>query len=136
MSKHPAANASQIPRPLAPEPESFVHALLAAQDIATLAAGAVRQLQTLGLRQVQLLWNHEPSPQAPIHSSDGTAPDAATVSLLEAARRQGGRAQRNEPDGQVHAVFTGGSSLDPSGVVTRPALIMWPKILFRPAASP
>jgi diguanylate cyclase (GGDEF)-like protein len=104
MSKHPAA-ASQILRPLAPESESFVHALLAAQDIATLAAVAVRQLQLLGLRQVQLLWNHEPSPQAPIHSSDGAPPDEATLSLLEAARRQGGRAQRHEGDANVHSVL-------------------------------
>ena len=36
MSKHPAT-ANQFTRQPMPEPESFVHSLLAAQDIATLA---------------------------------------------------------------------------------------------------
>ncbi len=103
MLKNPAIT-SQSMRPLAPEPESFVHALLAAQDIATLALVAVRQLQNLGLRQVQLVWNHAPSPSAPLHTSNDTPPDAATMALLEAARRQGGHAQRSDETGFVQCV--------------------------------
>src|SRR5436189_142050 len=103
MSNNPAM-ASQLSRPLAQEPESFLHSLLAAQDISTLAVIAARQLHALGLRQAQLVWNHEPSPSAPLHTSNDVPPDAATLALLEAARRQGGRAQRSDDTGAVHCV--------------------------------
>jgi diguanylate cyclase (GGDEF)-like protein len=104
--------ASQLKRPPALDSESFVHSLLAAQDISTLAFIAARQLHGLGLRRVQLLWNHEPSPQAALHSSDDVAPERATLELLDAARRQGGRAQRTDESGatqmlQVLAQNTG-----------------------------
>src|SRR4249919_1811062 len=102
MSKNPAM-ASQLSRPLAQEPESFLHSLLAAQDISTLAFIAVRQLHALGLRQAQLVWNHEPSPSAPLHTSNDVPLDPASLALLETARRQGGRAQRDE-SGAVHLV--------------------------------
>src|SRR4249919_2216784 len=103
MSNNPAM-ASQLSRPLAQEPESFLHSLLAAQDISTLAYIAARQLQALGLRQAQLIWNHEPSPSAALHTSNDVPPEPATLALLEAARRQGGRAQRNEDNGAVACV--------------------------------
>src|SRR4249919_1888413 len=103
MSNNPAM-ASQLSRPLAQEPETFLHSLLAAQDISTLAIIASRQLQALGLRQAQLIWNHEPSPSASLHTSNDIAPDPATLALLEAARRQGGRAQRNDESGMLHSV--------------------------------
>ena len=103
MSNNPAM-ASQLSRPLAQEPETFLHSLLAAQDISTLAVIAARQLQALGLRQAQLIWNHEPSPSAPLHTSNDVLPDPATLALLEQARRQGGLAQRTDEAGTVHWV--------------------------------
>jgi diguanylate cyclase (GGDEF)-like protein len=98
------ASTSQLPRLPSTGAESFVHSLLAAQDISTLAFIAARQLQALGLRQVQLVWNHEPSPSAPLHTSDDAPPDAAMLALLEGARRQGGRSQRTDEHGVVHLV--------------------------------
>src|SRR5207342_518560 len=98
MLNNPAMASSKLNHPLA-EPESFVHSLLAAQDISTLAVVAARHFHALGLRQVQLLWNHEPSPQAPLHTSNDVPPDAPTLALLDAARRQGGRGQATEDGG-------------------------------------
>ena len=89
-------------RPLAPEPPDFVHALLGAQDVSTLAYLAVDYLRSLGPQDLQLLWNHAPGPAAAVHSSDDTAPMDGAEALLEQARRAGGRAQ-SVPDatGQV-----------------------------------
>ena len=97
--------ASQITRPFAVESESFVHSLLAAQDISALAFIATRQLLDLGLEQAQLIWNHLPGVQASLHTSNDVPPDAATLALLDAARRQGGRAQQSDPHSElVHIV--------------------------------
>ena len=74
------------------KPESFVHALLGAQDISTLAFIAVSHLRAMGLRELQLFWNHSPGTQADLHSSDDQAPAPAVLALLESARRKGGRA--------------------------------------------
>ncbi|MEO8161074.1 MAG: GAF domain-containing protein, partial [Arenimonas sp.] len=98
------AMASKSKRPQAPEQESFVHSLLAAQDISTLAVIATRQAKELGLRQVQLIWNHEPSAEAALHTSDDAAPDPAVLALLEVARRQGGHAQVAAEAGSVRMV--------------------------------
>ena len=85
--------ARQIDRPFALESESFVHSLLGVQDIPTLAFIATRQLLDLGLQQVQLLWNLLPNDLGHPHTSTDAPPDAATLGLLETARRQGGTAQ-------------------------------------------
>jgi diguanylate cyclase (GGDEF)-like protein len=97
--------ASQFIRPFALESESFAHSLLAAQDISTLAFVAARQLNELGLQQAQLIWNHLPSVQGDLHTSNDVPPDAATLSLLETARRHGGKAQQVDAlKGSTHVV--------------------------------
>ena len=62
-----SAMASQLNRPFVQEPESFVHALLGAQDISTLAFVADGHLRRLGLRELRLIWNHAPGDRAPAH---------------------------------------------------------------------
>ena len=97
--------ASQLNRPLTVQSESFVDSLLAAQDISTLAFIAVRQLDELGLQQVQLIWNHLPSDPGSLRTSNDGSPDAATLALVETARRHGGKAQSSvAPSGMVHLV--------------------------------
>ncbi|MFA6984834.1 MAG: EAL domain-containing protein [Arenimonas sp.] len=89
--------ASQIARAFPLEPESFVRSLLAAQDISTLAFIATRQLLDLGLDDAQLIWNHVPSDPGSLHTSNDVAANATTLSLLDTARRQGGKAQLTDP---------------------------------------
>ena len=97
--------ASQMNSPLEQDPESFIDSLLAVQDISTLAFIGSRQLLELGMQQVQLIWNHLPSDPGSLRTSTDLAPDAATQALLEAARRQGGKAQLANPaTGMVHLV--------------------------------
>ena len=86
-------------RPTLPEPPGFVHALLGAQDMATLALVAVDYLRALGPRDVQLVWNHAPGRTAELHTSDDRPPHPSALALLEQARRQGGRADMPHPDG-------------------------------------
>jgi diguanylate cyclase (GGDEF)-like protein len=93
--------ASQLNRPLTLPSESFVDSLLAAQDISTLAFVAVRQLGELGLQQVQLIWNHLPSDPGSLRTSNDSSPDAATLALVETARRHGGKAQASAGAGGV-----------------------------------
>ena len=57
------------------EPESFVHALLGAQDMAALARTADRQLRALGLELAQVVWNHLPGDPNQLHWASGRAPD-------------------------------------------------------------
>ena len=88
----------KLDRPLTPEPQGFVHALLGAQDMATLAYVAVEHLRALGPSHVQLVWNHAPGdPQ--LHTSDDQPAAAPVMQLLEQARRHGGRADMPHPDG-------------------------------------
>ena len=95
---------SPLSRAVPPETESFVDALLGAQDIATLAFIATRELRASGLSQVQLVWNHLPSDPGSLRTSTDQPADAATLALLDSARRQGGRAQQADPAGGVHLV--------------------------------
>jgi diguanylate cyclase (GGDEF)-like protein len=95
---------SPLSRPLAPPPESFVDALLGAQDIRALAAIAAAELRALGVDEVLLVWNDVPGDPASLRSSAGQAPDPATLALLEAARRQGGRVQQATEGGGQHLV--------------------------------
>jgi diguanylate cyclase (GGDEF)-like protein len=84
------------------EPESFVHALLGAQDMAALARTADRQLRALGLDFAQVVWNHLPGDPNQLHWATGRTPDRAFQSLLERARRQGGVAEdRDAASGEV-----------------------------------
>ncbi|MGH8029386.1 MAG: GAF domain-containing protein, partial [Arenimonas sp.] len=84
------------------EPESFVHALLGAQDMAALARTADRQLRALGLDLAQVVWNHIPGDPNQLHWATGRAPDRNFQSLLERARRQGGVAEdRDVATGEV-----------------------------------
>ncbi len=69
-----------------------------------LAFAATRELRSLGLAQVQLLWNHTPSDPTSLRTSTDQAPDASTMALLESARRQGGRMQQVDGSGVVHLV--------------------------------
>ncbi len=86
------------------ETESFVDALLGAQDIPTLAFAAMREFRALGLTNVQMVWNHSPSDPTSLRTSTDQPPDAATMALLESARRQGGRMQQVDASGVVHLV--------------------------------
>lgn len=96
---------SPLSRAVQQETESFVDALLGAQDISTLAFIATRELGALGLSQVQLVWNHLPSDSGSLRTSTDQAPDAATLALLDSARCQGGRVQQADPaGGLVHLV--------------------------------
>ncbi len=96
---------SPLSRAVPQETESFVDALLGAQDISTLAFIATRELRALGLSQVQLVWNHLPSDPGSLRTSTDQPPDAATLALLDSARRQGGRVQQADPaGGPVHLV--------------------------------
>ena len=95
----------QLNRVVAQETESFVDALLGAQDVSTLACIASRQLTALGLQQVQLIWNHLPSDPASLRTSTDVDPTAETLALLESARRQGGKMQLTDQNtGSVHVV--------------------------------
>ncbi|MEO7252246.1 MAG: hypothetical protein ABIW30_06535, partial [Arenimonas sp.] len=96
--------ASQLHRPLAKEPESFVDSLLGARDIPALAAIATRQLDAVGLQQVQLLWNELPGDSGNLRTSNQAAPDVQTLALLEAARLQNERVQRTDASGLLHVV--------------------------------
>ena len=82
---------------LAREPDSFVHALLGAQDMASLGRIADRQLRNLGLDFAQVVWNHLPGDPNQLHWATGRAPDRNYQSLLERARRQGGVAEDRDP---------------------------------------
>ena len=96
---------SPLSRAVPQETESFVDALLGAQDISTLALIATRELGALGLSQVQLVWNHLPSDPGSLRTSTDQAPDAATLALIDSARCQGGRVQQADPaSGLVHLV--------------------------------
>ena len=90
---------STLNRPFAQEPESFVHALLGAQDISTLAFIAAGHLRRLGLHDLRLIWNHAPGDMTSLHTSNDTAPTEHELTLLEAARRQGGRAESADASG-------------------------------------
>jgi diguanylate cyclase (GGDEF)-like protein len=84
------------------EPESFVHALLGAQDMGALAKTADRQLRALGLEFAQVVWNHLPGDPNQLHWATGRTPDRGFQSLLERARRQGGVAEdRDAASGEV-----------------------------------
>ena len=93
-------------RAFAHESESFVRALLDAQDIATLATVATRQLVALGLYQIQLIWNQTPGDMGSLHTSTALPPDPGTLVLLESARRLDGQAERFDPaSGAVQLVW-------------------------------
>ena len=89
--------ASLLNRPTTEQPESFVQALLGVQDIPALAQAAARELESLGLGEVQLLWNPLPGDAGGVRGSLGRPPGAATLAMLDAARRQGGRQQQTDP---------------------------------------
>jgi len=98
--------ATKLKRQSVQESESFVHSLLDAQDIATLAAIATRQLQMLGLYEVQLLWNQLPGDMGSLRTSTQRLPDPGTLGLLESARRLDGQSQRIDPaTGAVQVVW-------------------------------
>ncbi len=80
-------------RPFVQEQESFVHALLGAQDISTVAFIADGHLRRMGLRDVRLIWNHAPGDPGHFHTSNDTPPTTRELELLDAARRQGGRTE-------------------------------------------
>ena len=84
-------------RPFVQEPESFVHALLGAQDISTLAFIADGHLRRMGLRDLRLIWNHAPGDPGDFHTSNDTPPTTRELELLDAARRQGGRVEVLDP---------------------------------------
>src|SRR3990167_1242867 len=84
-------------RPFVQEPESFMHALLGAQDISTLAFIADGHLRRMGLRDLRLIWNHAPGDPADLHTSNDAPPTTRELELLDAARRQGGRAETLDP---------------------------------------
>lgn len=84
-------------RPFVQEPESFVRALLGAQDISTLAFIADGHLRQMGMRDPRLIWNHAPGNLADIHTSNNTPPTDQDLELLDAARHQGGRAEAPDP---------------------------------------
>ena len=96
--------ASQLHRPFAKEPESFVDSLLGARNISALADIATRQLHDLGLQQVQLVWNELPGDSGNLRTSNEFAPDAQTLALLESARLHNERMQRTDASGQLHVV--------------------------------
>ena len=89
--------ATKLKRQFVQESESFVHSLLDAQDIATLAAVATRQLIALGFYEVQLLWNQLPGDMGSLQTSTLQPPDPGTLGLLESARRLNGLSQRTDP---------------------------------------
>ena len=90
-------------RPFVQQPESFVHALLGAQDIAALAFIADGHLRRMGLRDTRLIWNHTPGDPADVHTSNNTPATERELELLDAARRQGGRAEAPDPaSGATH----------------------------------
>ena len=112
MSNNPAM-ASQLSRPLAQEPESFVHSLLAAQDISTLACHR-RAPAAARSACARRSWSGTTSraPRRRCTPPTTCRPTPATLALLEPARRQGGRAQRTDDAGaralvQVLAQNTG-----------------------------
>ena len=98
--------ATKLKRQFVQESESFVHSLLDAQDIATLAAVATRQLVALGFYEVQLLWNQLPGDMGSLQTSTLQPPDPGTLGLLESARRLNGLSQRTDPaSGAVQLVW-------------------------------
>ncbi len=93
-------------RPFAHESEPFVHALLDAQDLDTLATVATSKLLALGLYQIQLIWNQTPGDMGSLKTSTDLPPDAGTLGLLESARRLDGQAQRiDSAAGSVQVVW-------------------------------